>query len=101
MIRLNPSKGRKDTLFRSERDRTMLLPNEVYEHGVPHAQFEHWERRQRLSVVRERLGQISERIFELSCQLQRQFNVDDVREALMLVAESKTLKAYEATLTRR
>jgi hypothetical protein len=79
----------------------MPLSAELYEHSVPNAQIARWERNKRLSVVRERIRQINEEMFELSCQLQRHFDPKDVRNALVLVAELKTLRAYEETFSER
>lgn len=76
----------------------MRLPNQVYEREVSHALFDRWEQSKRLCAVRERIRQIDEEVFELSCQLQRHFDPLDVREALVLVAELKSLRAYEETL---
>lgn len=77
----------------------MYLTKEVREHGVPYAQLDRWERNHQLSVVREHVREIREKIFELSCQLQRRFDPKDMTEALLLVAELKALKAYEERLS--
>ena len=79
----------------------MPLPKEVYDHRVSYGQLDRGQRNKQLSVLRERIRQIGQEIFELSCQLQRQFDAKDVKKALVLVAELKTLKAYEERLTEK
>lgn len=79
----------------------MLLPNEVFEQVVPYAQLDRWERTHQLSIVREHIRELGEQIFDLSLQLQREFNAQDVTRALILVAELKNLRAYEERLTER
>jgi hypothetical protein len=76
----------------------MRVPNQFYQRGLSYTQLEGWERSRRLSVVRERVRQISQELFDLSCQLQKRFNVDDVKHALALVAEMNSLKAHEQML---
>ncbi len=61
-----------------------------YAGEILYLQLDDWERDR--SIVRERCRKIGQEIFELSCQLQEQFDVKDMQEALVLVREWKTLK---------
>ncbi len=59
----------------------MPRPKEAYAGEIPYVQLDHWERSRQLSIVRERFRQIGQEIFELSCQLQKQFDTKDMEEA--------------------
>lgn len=76
----------------------MPIPKQAYAGEIPSLQLDRWERNRQLSIVHERCRQIGQEIFELSCELQKRFDIKDVEEALPLVREWKTLKACEERL---
>ncbi len=78
----------------------MPIPKEGYADQTSHPQLDRWQRSRQLSLIRERCRQIGKEIFELCCQLQERFDIKDVQEALVLVAELKTLRVCMERLTQ-
>ncbi len=78
----------------------MPIPKEGYAGQISYPQLDRWQRSRQLSLVRERCRQLGEEISALCCQLQERFDVKDVQEALVLVAELKTLRKCEERLTQ-
>lgn len=79
----------------------MAVRGETYTPDVSRPYVLHQRQRTHLLYLRERLREINQQLFEVCCQLQRQFDPKDLGTALVLVAELKTLKACEDELEQQ
>jgi len=76
----------------------MTLPKEI---DALDASYHYYSRRRlnkHLLMVREQSREVNQQLFDLCCKLQKQFDVKDLEQVSVLVAELKTLKACEEEL---
>ena len=76
----------------------MAVPGKIDVRGAPYIHLDCQRQQKQLSIVREQSRHVSQRLFEVCCKLQKQFDPKDLEEASVLVAELRTLKACQEEL---
>jgi hypothetical protein len=73
----------------------MAVREDVCARDAPFNYYSGGRTKKHLSTLREHYRQANQQLFDVCCKLQERFDVQDLAQASVLVAELKALKAWE------